>query len=142
MTRINILRNKSSHDSGSAIIEFLVIAIPLFVPLVWFITSATDIGVTSYDATEYARNLLRVYVTTSNSDLLQTRLETVTQEYRQYFYPRDQLTNFPSYSIDCESDPCLTPGNRVTVTVNFHQRNKSQESTTTSSGYVDEWSGV
>jgi hypothetical protein len=129
-------------ETGSAIIEFLVVAIPLFVPLVWFITSATGIGVTTYDAAQYARNLLRVYVTTPSADSLQSRLDTVTNEYREYFYPRDQLTQFPSYVVSCEQNPCLIPGGKVTITVNFYQRNKMGSSSTSSTGYVDRWSGL
>jgi len=129
-------------ESGSAIIEFLVVALPLFVPLVWFITSVTGIGVSSYDASEYARNLLRVYITSPSAELLQSRVDAVTQEYKQYFYPRDKLIEFPQYSIICAQTPCLTPGRKITVTVTFNQQNKSPPLITSVSGYVDSWSGA
>lgn len=148
LKRIKNLMEKPSISSamkeqtGSAIIEFLVVAIPLFVPLVWFITSATGIGVTTYDAAQYARNLLRVYVTTPSAESLQSRLNVVTNEYREYFFPRDQLIDFPTYSVSCDQNPCLVPGGKVSITVNYHQRNKVAISSATSAGYVDRWSDL
>ena len=142
MKFMSIFHKRFSDESGSAIIEFLVVALPLFIPVIWFLTSITGIGVGSYDAMQYARNLLRVYITSPSADLLQSRLDSVTEEYRQYFFPRDHLTEFPTYSITCEQSPCLTPGKRIVISVIFNQQNKSQPLVTTVSGEVDAWSGA
>jgi hypothetical protein len=53
---------KLKSDSGSAIVEFVALAIPLFIPVFMYLNHFSSISVNEEIARSMAREVLRVYV--------------------------------------------------------------------------------
>ena len=104
-----------SRDEGTATIEFTFLAILLLVPLVYVVLSASEVQRNAYAAAEAARDAGRAYV----------RAETAGDGEREAYAAAklafsDQGLDLPedAVRITCSADPCLTPGGRVTVSIN------------------------
>jgi hypothetical protein len=132
---------KFRDEDGSAILEFIVLALPLFVPLLWFISTATHYSMTNYDLATYSRNLVRAFISTPSPEYLTSRLDSVSQEFRETLFSRDHLQSFPTYEISCNESDCLSAGARVQVNVNYLPIGSENSLTSTSVGYVDKWGG-
>ena len=104
-----------SREEGTATIEFTFLAILLMVPLVYVVLSASQVQRNAYAAAEAARDAGRAYV----------RAETAGDGEREAYAAarlafNDQGLDLPedAIRITCSADPCLTPGARVTVSIN------------------------
>jgi Flp pilus assembly protein TadG len=103
-----------SRDEGTATIEFTFLAVLLLVPLVYVVLSASQVQRNAYAAAEAARDAGRAYV----------RAATAADGEREAYAAaslafRDQGLDLPESAIriTCSTDPCLTPGARVTVSI-------------------------
>jgi hypothetical protein len=145
VTNKNFLRRSLapiSSEDGSAIIEFIVLALPLFVPLMWFVSTATHDSLTHYDLSTYARNLARAYVTAPSTAFLDGRLSRVSEEYKSSLFLRDHLSAFPTFEISCNKNDCLSAGTRVEVRVNYLLNNSALMNSIAAVDYVDQWGGA
>jgi Flp pilus assembly protein TadG len=102
------------RDEGTATIEFTFLAILLLVPLVYVVLSASQVQRNAYAAAEAARDAGRAYV----------RADTAGEGEREAYAAarlafRDQGLELPqdAVRITCSANPCLTPGARVTVSI-------------------------
>lgn len=105
---------KAGHDSGSALVEFVALAVLLCLPLVYVVTAVARVQAASVAATAAAREAGRAYVTAPDPGRAASRARAVAD-----LALRDQgLTLRPDQlRLRCELGPCLAPGSRVRVEV-------------------------
>ena len=60
------IRARLNSDSGSAIVEFVALAIPLFIPIFIYLNHFSSVSVNEEIARSMAREVLRVYVISEN----------------------------------------------------------------------------
>jgi hypothetical protein len=100
-------------DEGSAIVEFVFLAVLMLVPIVYLIVVLARIQAGALAAEQGAREAGRAFVTAADDQSAPVRARAAAAlAYRdQGFAPPapDQLT------ITCGSSPCLTAGARVRV---------------------------
>ena len=104
-------------EDGSAIIEFIMIALPLFIPLAIFMTNVQADASIQYQSRNLVRQIARVYAT-SDSELEGIQRLTVLREtFMEEIF--DQVTGIqvPEIFIRCSRSPCLIPGSKVQVVV-------------------------
>lgn len=146
-------RGESADQSGSAIAEFILLAIPLFIPVLIFFLYFNKSAVAQIDSEMLARQVLAAFVTGEDDNHGYMRAKTVISEYQRK-YSHYQLLNF---EVTCASDPCLTPGSSVVVRIQGAisteslKRNESSLMSVSSHelpktlsiarGYVDRWRG-
>lgn len=107
---------EDGSDRGSAIVEFLGVALVLLVPVVYLVLVLAQMQSAAFAVDGAAREAARTFVTTQDVAVAPSRAATaVAIAFEdQGLDPRaapDAVT------IDCSADPCLAPGTVVTATV-------------------------
>ena len=149
--------------------EFVLLALPLFVPALIFFLSMSQTARSEMEASMVAREALKTFTTSENDLLGHIRVRALLEEYEEISGfttqfiadPKDQPSTYPQnileYSVRCEAFPCLTPGAQVELTLflNFSILNIGYSSQTmgessdaiqkerraigTAVGFVDRW---
>ena len=102
------MRRRDRDESGTALVEFVWLAILLIVPLLYIVLAAFDTQRAAYAASAAARSAGRAFVTAPDQATGYARArEAVRLAYRD-----QRLDAAPEVRITCRPDPrnCLTPG--------------------------------
>ena len=118
-------------EEGSAVAEFVLLALPLFLPaLLFFITLANSIN-SEMEASMLARQAVSAFVSGQDDGQAHSRVRLLLKEYEKLNYQEirttveeNNLKNLQnstdgriSYVVDCEAKPCITPGAKVQLTL-------------------------
>ena len=106
-------------DSGSAIVEFVALAIPLFISVFIYLNQFSSVSVNEEIARSMAREVLRVYVISENEFAARNLSGKATNLLAQQW----KLTDFEISSLrirmDCTRFPCLSANGRIKLTISF-----------------------
>jgi hypothetical protein len=158
----------SCDERGSATSEFILIALPLFLPALLFFLAISQISRAEMEASMLAREALKAFISSENDAEAHMRTRLLLSQYSQLSASsRNETTsgNSPSnqYSITCSLYPCIQPGSQVELTlfsfidldseisaiqrapgnswgVDSNQIEKRRVAIATARGYVDKWS--
>lgn len=160
--------NQSFDERGSATSEFILIALPLFIPALLFFVSISQVSRAEMEASMLAREALKAFVSSDNdaeahlrTRLLLSQYSKLTTSERKTRSSQNSLSE--EYSISCSTYPCIQPGAQVELTlfslidveseisgieqtpgnawgVNGNQIEKRRLATASARGYVDKWS--
>ena len=102
-------------ESGTAIVEFVWLAILLIVPLLYIVLAAFDTQRAAYAASAAARSAGRAYVTAPDQASGQARARAAVR----LAYRDQRISEVPDVRISCRPDPgnCLSPGSVVRAEV-------------------------
>ena len=95
-------------EHGSATGEFVLIALPLFLPALLFFLAMSQIARAEMETTFIAREAVRAFTTGSDDDSAHARVRSLLAEY--------DLSPL-SYQVLCSTQPCITPGAEVELIV-------------------------
>ncbi|HVQ87913.1 MAG TPA: hypothetical protein VMT88_07000 [Actinomycetes bacterium] len=99
-------------DDGAAMIEFLVLAVTLVVPLVYILLAAFDVQRAAFATNSATREAARVFVLAPST----AEAEQRAHDAAQVALADHGLTLADGeLAITCSASPCLTPGGRVRV---------------------------
>jgi len=107
--------NPQRSDQGSAAVEFVAVGVLLMVPLIYLIVTMSRVQAASFAADSSAREAARALVTAADEEdgrrraAIAVRLGLLDQGFTD---PGDV-----KLVVECESNDCLTPGDRVRVRV-------------------------
>ena len=105
------MSGRDRDESGTALVEFVWLAILLIVPLLYIVLAAFDTQRAAYAASSAARSAGRAFVTAPDQASGYARAEAAVR-----LAYRDQgIESQPDVRISCRPDPrnCLTPGSVV-----------------------------
>jgi Flp pilus assembly protein TadG len=119
------LRTFLMDDSGSAVVEFVILALPLMIPLVMYLSAINSNSKINSDLHNLARQSARAFITSPSEDFEEARLQSVLQVFESRVLKPDGITEEPLLTVDCSSSPCLTPDSRVKVTASLTYLNNS-----------------
>lgn len=105
---------RSRGDDGSALVEFVALAVLLLVPLVHVVLAVASVQRTSYAASSAVREAARAYVTSDSPAQARTRAVAAARlalADHGVALPRRAL------HLTCLDGPCLSPGGRVSVSL-------------------------
>jgi Flp pilus assembly protein TadG len=107
---------RADDERGTAIVEFVWLAILLLVPLLYIVLAVFDTQRASYAASAAARSASRAFVTSPDQDTAYSRAEAAA---RLAFGDQGIEAADFALTISCRPDPshCLTPGSVVAVEV-------------------------
>ena len=108
--------NRPTRDeSGTALVEFVWLAILLLVPLLYIVLAAFDTQRAAYAASAAARSAGRAFVTAPDQASGYARAEAAVR----LAYRDQKLDTVPRVRISCRPDPrnCLSPGSVVRAEV-------------------------
>jgi hypothetical protein len=116
--RRRLLALKSAGERGSALVEFVFLAVLLMVPLFYLVMTLSRIQAGAYAASTAAREAGRAFVTASEPATAEQRAVAAA---RIAFEDQDFGADEAQLAMRCDGAPCLRPDGRVemstTVTV-------------------------
>lgn len=138
--KINRRFIKSLKDEeGSAIVEFIIFALPLFVPLVIYLTYVNQSAQIQYEARNFARQIARVYVTSPSQELTGARIQSVTNVFAESTFAANKIDLQPRIEIHCSLNPCLSPNGKIEVKVFLTSQATGRSANATAIQTVDAW---
>ncbi len=107
---------ESRDDEGSALVEFVALALLVLVPLIYIVMAVARVQSAAYAVTTAVREAGRVYAT-SGSDV-QGRQRALAAARIAL---ADHGLELPAggLHVRCAGGPCLTPGSRVEVSLSL-----------------------
>ena len=138
-------------NEGSAVVEFVLIAAPLFIPALIFFLSLHNAARSEMDLSNLARQSLRVFVTAENLSQGHERVQFVLNRFIELeaTVGSSQSSNGRfTYNISCGAEKCLTPGTLVRIelfrainddVLGIGVDNRSKKAVAVAQGYVDKW---
>ena len=107
--------SRARDESGTAIVEFVWLAILLIVPLLYIVLAAFDTQRAAYAASAAARSAGRAFVTAPDQATARARAKAAVR----LAYRDQRLDEAPEVRITCRPDPqhCLSPGSVVRAEV-------------------------
>lgn len=126
-------------STGSASVEFVVLAIPLFLPLFIYLTQFAELSNSEIQARSLVRQIVRAYVSSQSSDDARLRADFVLNygAQRMGFSPADISSMRVTFS--CSADPCLTPGARVRANLTLASPRTHRVVEVSAQEYVSPW---
>ena len=132
-------RKGSSADLGSAILEYLIFTLPLFLPLAIYLQSINQHSQLQFSIDNYARQIARAYVSSPSQEATSLRMGEIEQIFAAAIFPKYGIKELPIYRISCAANPCLTPRAMIEVQVTAHASGQGAEITSVVRQYVDAW---
>ena len=100
----------SDEESGSALVEFVFLAVVLMVPLVYLVLTMARVQAGAYATAAASREAGRAFITAESSEAAPARADAAA---RIAF--ADQGFENGDVTARCDDDPCLRPDGRVLV---------------------------
>ena len=124
----------AKSEDGSAVLEFVAIAIPLFIPMILYFGAMNEKTQEAFNLHNLARQVARAYVTTPDQSLAEARANTVLDAAAKQ--SKSQASNqVITFRLDCSAQPCLTPDSRIKVTLQAEPSGQTASDTQV----VDAW---
>ena len=142
---VRSIKNFGVSEEGSAIVEFVVLGLPLFLPLFIFLTSLSQISSDQRIVQSLARQVARGFVTAPDEETARARVEVIKGVYQEKYFKtnRTDLSSISSRSIEisvnCSTNPCLTLNSKISVTAQLTSRDGQHKYVTTATEIVDSW---
>ena len=133
------LRRFIRREEGSAIIEFVIYALPLFIPLIIYLTAVNHSAQIQYEARNFARQLARAYVTSPSAEFTGARIAAVKDVFVTSSFAANKIDPNPRIEISCSLNPCLSPNGKVSITVYLKSIFSNSKASATAVQTVDAW---
>jgi hypothetical protein len=131
----NIL-SKLRCQRGGAIVEFVALALPLFIPIFIYLNHYGVISDSESSLRTLAREMSRAVVTSENDDVAErVAAEVFIKGGAVLGLEREILSGDIQYFLQCSDRPCIGPNNQVEVKI----RSKSLNRTISAVEYVSPW---
>ncbi len=105
-------RRCEGGDDGAALVEFIVLAVSLAVPLAYLLLAVFDVQRAAYGASSATREAARVFVLSSST----AEAERNAQAAAEVALSDHGLSlSDGEFTISCSASPCLTPGGTVRI---------------------------
>lgn len=117
--RLKLISKKLQSDSGSAIVEFVALAIPLFIPVFIYLNHFSSVSGNEEIARAMAREVLRVYVISENDFAAQELSSRALFLFAKQWNLSDSEKASLRQSVECSAIPCLSANGQIRLTVSF-----------------------
>lgn len=110
------VRERLADEGGTAVIEFVWLAILMLVPLIYLVLCLARLQAGSYAVTQAARESARAFVTARDDASAGARSRSAAM----IAFSDQGFTDEGSLAVDCSAAPCLSPGASVTAEATVH----------------------
>lgn len=107
------LLNKLKGTSGSASVEFVLLAIPLFLPILIFLNQFSNLSNSELVTRSLVREALRAYVTSEDPFSAASRAEQTLQISAKAMGLNEEEINSLDLRFICSNFPCVSPNSKV-----------------------------
>jgi len=106
------------NESGSASVEFTLLAIPLFIPLFIFLNSYASLSDGQDSLRTLAREAARGFVLSSSDTVAFAVAEQIVVQGGSLLgYPGPSSRSAITIDIQCSAHPCISPDAQVTISL-------------------------
>jgi hypothetical protein len=124
-------------EEGSAVLEFVALALPLFIPLFIYLNQYAISSDTQSSLRTLSREMARGFVTSENDQVAERVTFEIFSKGAVVLGLEDELSNGAlSYFYQCKSQPCISPNNEIIVTVTL----SSSDTSISTVEHVSAWS--
>ena len=106
---------------GSASIEFVILAIPLFIPLFLYMNTFSRVSDDQERLRTLARESVRAFVTSANDEIAFEVSRSVIMEGGRLLGFKNPESEIQS-QIMCSQDPCISPDSAIVITLSIPER--------------------
>lgn len=117
--RFDWIRKKLRDESGSAIVEFVALAIPLFIPIFIYLNSFASVSGNEAVVRVLAREGVRAYASSDNDYAGRVVSEQAVQLIAKHLGLTSAEINSLSVSYECSRLPCLSANSRIRLTISY-----------------------
>jgi uncharacterized membrane protein len=135
-------KSSSSDDQGSASAEFVLLAIPLFIPVILFLIAINTLATHEMEAENLSRQSLRAFVSAQSAKEAEMRVSQILGQYSKLSGSRGDF----EYAVSCSKSNCFEPGTLVEIKVRKNYSlelgfglSKTMLVSATARGVVDRW---
>lgn len=134
---INFLRRFASDEEGSAVVEFVVLALPLFIPLFIYLNQYAATSDAQSSLRTLSREMARGFVTSENDQVASRVTFEIFSKGADVLGFSDELASGSlSYSFECKNSPCISPNNEIVITL----RSAKSDTSISTVEFVSPWS--
>ena len=135
----SVLLRNLKNESGSAVVEFVAVALPLFVPVIIFLSQFAGLSNDEFIVRTLARESVRAYILSANdlSATLNAR-NTMKTGARELGLKEERIKDL-NFTVDCAGLICITPDNKVEITITLRSQDGKRVSTATARETVSPW---
>jgi len=126
-------------ESGSATIEFVALAIPLFIPIFIYLNHFSAVSVNEEIARSMAREILRVYVVSENDSAARDLSGKATQLLARQWHLTESEIDSLRTQMDCTRFPCLTADGRIKLTISFTDEETGRKVSASAQEHLSPW---
>ena len=127
-------------EKGSATVEFVALALPLFVPIIFFLHQFVSVSGQEEVARTLAREGARAFVTSSGQSSATAAMSAVIYRAGREIGLSDKEFERMAINIECSSSPCYSPNGKIVVTVHFGASKEFRAVTASAQEYISPWS--
>ena len=132
-------KDKFSSDSGSAIVEFVALAIPLFIPIFIYLNHFSSISVNEEIARSMAREVLRVYVISEDASAARNLSgDAMTLLAQQWKLSNSEIASLRT-QMECTHLPCLSANGRIKLTISFNDEQTGRVISASAQEHLSPW---
>lgn len=137
--RISNLFRALKTETGSATVEFVALAIPLFIPIFIYLNHFSSVSANEEIARSMAREVLRVYVISENDDAARDLSGKATQLLARQWHLTDSEVASLRTRMDCTRFPCLSANGRIKLTVSFTDEQTGRVISASAQEHLSPW---
>jgi hypothetical protein len=114
----NRMKHFAADQRGSAVLEFVALALPLFIPLFLFLNQYSMTSDTEASMRTLGREMSRAIVTSENDEVAFGVAAEVFAKGGEILGFEDEIyAGDIRYSIECQRQPCISPNNEIEVKI-------------------------
>lgn len=130
------IQNKVRCEEGGAVVEFVALALPLFIPIFIYLGHYSSISDLESTLRTLAREMSRAVVTSENDGIAERVAEEVFQKGGTALGLGESIVNGEiRFSIQCKERPCISPNNEIEISIFSSSTNR----TISAVEYVSPW---
>ena len=112
MSHLNARAGMPRDEQGSAVVEFVVLAVLMLIPLIYLVMMMARLQAGSFAVSQAAREAGRAYVTAESGEGAAARAQAAARiAFLDHSFEDDGRLR-----ITCDGSPCLRPDGRVETT--------------------------
>jgi Flp pilus assembly protein TadG len=126
-------------EKGSASVEFVALALPLFIPLFIFLQQFAGVSAEENIARTLAREGARAYVSSSSDQSAEEMMNKVIMVAGKELGLTEAQFDRMEIGMVCSSSPCHSPNGKVQITIHFSANSQFRAVTASAQEYVSPW---
>ena len=127
-------------EKGSASVEFVALALPLFVPVVFFLHQFANGSAQEESARTLAREGARAFVASHASSNPEVAMGAVIHAAGKELGLTESEFTRMAVGLQCDSSPCHSPNGKIVVTIHFGATKEFRAVTASAQEYISPWS--